>query len=166
MLKRPQPHRSLRTDAEEATRLCAGWATRLAARRITRFLDAHMAETGLTIAQFGLMAQVAAVADDTLGALASRTGMEQSTLTRNLQALAREGWVEIAVVEGNQRRRMAWLTEAGAIRLKDAMPAWRAAHKALGAALAPELAQRLAAASEALDLLSPRRARQAGGRRA
>ncbi|CAN0491113.1 unnamed protein product, partial [Phaeothamnion confervicola] len=150
MTLRKQQPRSLRTDAEEATRLCAGWNARLAARRITRFLDGQMAEAGLSVAQFGLMAQVAAAADDTLGALASRTGMEQSTLTRNLQALAREGLVEIAVVEGNQRRRMVWLTEAGAVRLKDAMPAWRRAHRALSAALAPELAQQLAGASETL----------------
>lgn len=158
--RRPQPHRSLRTDAEEATRLCAGWNARLAARRITRFLDAEMVEAGLSVAQFGLMAQVAAVSDDTLSALAGRTGMEQSTLTRNLQALAREGLVEIAVVEGNQRRRMVWLTEAGAMRLKDAIPVWRRAHKALAAALAPELAQKLAAASEALEVSPARPARQ------
>jgi DNA-binding MarR family transcriptional regulator len=159
--KRPQPHRSLRTDAEEATHLCAGWNARLAARRITRFLDAEMAETGLSVAQFGLMAQVAAVSDDTLSALAARTGMEQSTLTRNLQALGREGLVEIAVVEGNQRRRMVWLTEAGAMRLKDAIPVWRRAHTALSAAFAPELAQRLAAATEALEVPPARSAKQA-----
>jgi DNA-binding MarR family transcriptional regulator len=150
-IRKQQPPRSLRTDAEEATRLCAGRNARLAARRITRFLDAEMADSGLSVAQFGLMAEVAAAADDSLGALANRTGMEQSTLTRNLQALAREGMVEIAVVEGNQRRRMVWLTETGAVRLKDAMPVWRRAHKALSAAFAPELAQRLAAASEALE---------------
>jgi DNA-binding MarR family transcriptional regulator len=149
--RRPQSPRSLRTDAEEATRLCAGWNARLAARRITRFLDAEMAAAGISVAQFGLMAQVAAASDDTLGALANRTGMEQSTLTRNLQALAREGLVEIAVVEGNQRRRMVWLTETGAVRLKEAMPVWRRAHKALSAQFAPELAQRLAAASEKLE---------------
>ena len=74
--QRPQPHRSLRTDAEEATRLCAGSNARLAARRITHFLDAEMAEAGLWVARFGLMAQVAAVSDDTLSALAGRTGLE------------------------------------------------------------------------------------------
>jgi hypothetical protein len=55
---------------------------------------------------------------------------------------------------------MVWLTEAGAMRLKDAMPVWRRAHKALAAALPPELAQRLAAASEALEVLPARAARQ------
>jgi DNA-binding MarR family transcriptional regulator len=158
-IRRPQAPRSLRTDAEEATRLCAGWNARLAARRITRFLDAQMADSGLSVAQFGLMAQVAAAADDTLGALASRTGMEQSTLTRNLQALAREGLVEIAVVEANQRRRMVWLTEAGAVRLKSAMPVWRKAHAAVSALFAPELAQRLALASETLEAEPARRSR-------
>jgi len=152
--------RSLRTDAQEATGLCAGWNVRLAARRITRFLDGEMADTGLSIAQFGLMAQVASASDDTLGALAARTGMEQSTLTRNLQALAREGLVEIAVVEGNQRRRMVWLTEAGARRLRDAMPVWRSAHAMLSTALAPELAQVLAEASQALEIPSPRLGRK------
>ena len=155
MTRKPQP-RSLRTDAEEASRLCAGWNARLAARRITRFLDGEMVEAGLSIAQFGLMAQVAAASDDSLGALANRTGMEQSTLTRNLQALAREGLVEIAVVEGNQRRRMVWLTETGANRLKDAMPVWRKAHRMLATVLGPELAQKLADASEALEIPSPR----------
>jgi hypothetical protein len=76
---------------------------------------------------------------------------------------AREGWVKIAVVEGNQRRRIAWLTEAGAVKLKDAMPVWRRAHKAPGALPLSELAQRLAAASEALEILPGRRARQANG---
>jgi len=50
---RRQSPRSLRTDAEEATRVCAGWNARLAARRISRFLDAEMAEAGLSIAQLG-----------------------------------------------------------------------------------------------------------------
>lgn len=161
---RPQSHRSLRADAEEATKLCAGWNARLAARRISRFLDEQMQHAGLSVAQFGLMAQVAAASDDTLGALAARTGMEQSTLTRNLQGLAREGLVEIAVVEGNQRRRMVWLTEAGAIRLKDAMPVWRRAHKALGALLDPGPARVLAAATEQFETVPVRRIKADAGR--
>ena len=40
------------------------------------------------------------------------------------------------------------------------MPVWRKAHKALSAALAPELAQRLASASEALEILPTRQPRQ------
>jgi len=149
--RRPQSPRTLQADAANATGLCAGWNVRLAARRITRFLDERMQTSGLSVAQFGLMAQIAAASDDSLGALADRSGLDQSTLTRNLQALAREGLVEIAVVQGNQRRRMVWLTETGLFRLQDTLPVWRKAHEELSQLMDSDLAPRLAAASERLE---------------
>jgi len=147
---RTQRQKTLRTDARAVVEACAGWNSRLAARRITQFLDREMAGAGMTVAQLGLMAQIAVAADDTLGALAERTGLEQSTLSRNLRTLEGEGLVEIAVVEADQRRRMVWLTETGARRLEAALPAWRAAQQSLAERLAPELARRLAGATEAL----------------
>jgi DNA-binding MarR family transcriptional regulator len=57
----------------------------------------------LTIAQFGLMAQIAAASDDTLGSLAERLGFDQSSLSRNLNVLERDGLVEIAIVQRDQR---------------------------------------------------------------
>ena len=105
---------------------------------------------GLSLAQFGLLAQIAAAPDDTLGALAERTGLDQSTLSRNLRGLVTAGLVEIAVAEEDQRRRAVWLTEQGARRLQAAIPAWQAAHAALAERLDPRLALRLGAASERL----------------
>src|SRR5215472_11118146 len=145
-----QSPKTLRVDALAAIEACAGWNSRLAARRITQFLERRMIGSGLTIAQFGLMAQIAAASDDTLGALAERLGLDQSSLSRNLHALERDGLVEIAVVERDQRRRAVWLTENGARRLEAAMPVWRSAHAALAEVLEPELARKLAVASEAL----------------
>src|SRR5262249_3656217 len=105
---RRQQRKTLRTDARAVVEGCAGWNARLAAPRIPQFLERGMADAGLSVAQFGLMAQIAAASDDTLGALAERTGLDQSTLSRNLRTLEAEGLVEIAVVERDQRRRMAW----------------------------------------------------------
>jgi len=85
-----------------------------------------------------------------LGALAERLGLDQSSLSRNLHALARDGLVEIAIVERDQRKRAVWLTEKGARRLEGAIPVWRSAHTALAELLEPELARQLALASEAL----------------
>src|SRR6516165_8983612 len=90
MKKAMQPPRTLRTDALQAIEACAGWNSRLASRRITQFLEKRMAASGLTIAQFGLMAQIAAASEDTLGGLAERLGLDQSSLSRNLHALERE----------------------------------------------------------------------------
>ena len=66
------------------------------------------------------MAQIAAALDDTLGVLAQRTGLKQSSLSRSLRRLEAEGLIEIAVVEADLRRRTVWLTETGARRLEAA----------------------------------------------
>ena len=145
-----QPQKTLRTDARALVEACAGWNSRLAARRITRFLDREMAGLGLSVAQIGLMAQIAVMADDTLGALAERTGLDQSTLSRNLRTLEGEGLIEIAVVETDLRRRAVWLTETGARRLAAAIPVWRRAHARLARLLSPDLARRLADEADAL----------------
>jgi len=150
MSTRKQPQKTLRTDAQALVESCAGWNSRLAARRITQFLDREMAGQGLTVVQIGLMAQIAAADDDRLGALAERTGLEQSTLSRNLRTLEGEGLIEIAIVETDLRRRAVWLTEAGARRLEAAIPVWRKAHAKLANLLAPDLARRLASETEAL----------------
>ena len=145
-----QPRKTLRTDARTLVETCAGRNSRLAARRITQFLDREMAGSGLSVAQLGLMAQIAVIPDDTLGALALRTGLEQSTLSRNLRTLVNEGLIELAVVESDLRRRAVWLTETGARRLEAAIPVWRRAHAMLAKLLAPDLARRLADEAEAL----------------
>ena len=132
---------------------CAGWNSRLAARRITLFLDHELAGLGLTVAQLGLMGLIAVMPDDTLGALANRAGLEQSTLSRNLRTLEVEGLIEIAIVEADLRRRAVWLTETGARRLEAALPIWRRAHAKLSGCPLPDLARRLAAATEQLERL-------------
>ena len=146
-----QPRKTLRADARHLVAGCAGWNSRFAARRITQFLDHELSDTGLSAAQIGLMAQIAAAEDDTLGALARRSGLDQSTLSRNLRTLENEELVEITVVEADLRRRTVWLTEAGARRLEAAIPVWRKAQAKLQQQLSPDLARRLAAEAETLN---------------
>ncbi len=149
----PKQHRkSLRRDARALVETCAGWNSRLAARRISQFLDREIEATGLSLSQLGLMAQIASADDDTLGGLARRTGLDQSTLSRNLRTLEREGLIEIALVEADMRRRAVWLTETGARRLEIAIPAWRRANARLEKSVSSDLARRLAKASETLPL--------------
>jgi DNA-binding MarR family transcriptional regulator len=142
--------KSLVADARAVTRDCAGMNIRMAERRITRFLEARMQATGLSIAQFGLMTLIAAAEDDTVGGLAERAGLDQSTLSRNLRGLERDGLIEITLVETDLRRRAVWLTEKGARRLEAAIPAWRRAHDALASVIEPGHVRKLAARSAAL----------------
>jgi DNA-binding MarR family transcriptional regulator len=57
-------------------------------------------------------------------------GLDRSTLGRNLRVLEGDGLVTL--VEGeDMRNRIVLLTEAGAERLKAALPAWEAAQQRL-----------------------------------
>jgi len=96
------------------------------------------------------MTHIAAAGDDTIGALAERAGLDQSTLSRNLRSLERAGLVEIAMVEQDLRRRAVWLTEAGARHLQTAIPVWRRAHAALCEVIDPRDIRKMAATSVAL----------------
>ena len=151
-MKRPkQAPKTLRSDARALVETCPGALSRLAARRITQFLDRELASTGISSAQLALLAQIAAADDDTLGGLAERSGLEQSTLSRNLRILENAGLIEIAAVESDLRRRAAWLTETGARRLEAAIPVWRKAQAKLAVAISPTLMVRLGRAAEAID---------------
>jgi DNA-binding MarR family transcriptional regulator len=142
---------TLVTEARAAVDACAGWNARLAARRITAFLNRRMQGSGLSLAQFSLMAQIAAARDDTLSDLAQRIGLDQSTLSRNLQVLEAAGLVEIAAGDRDARRRAVWLTERGAQSLDAGIADWKRAHGELARRLDPEAARRLAVAAEALE---------------
>jgi DNA-binding MarR family transcriptional regulator len=150
MKRSNQPRKSLRSDARALAENCPGAQSRLAARRITQFLDRELAPIGISSAQLALLAQIAVAEDDTLGALARRSGLEQSTLSRNLRTLLTAGLIEVASVESDLRRRAVWLTETGARRLEAAIPAWRKAQAAVAHLVPPTLTGKLAEASRVL----------------
>jgi DNA-binding MarR family transcriptional regulator len=144
-------HKTLVADARAAVEACAGWNARLAARRITAFLNRRMQDSSLSLVQFGLMAQIASAPNGALSELAQRIGLDQSTLSRNLQVLEAAGLVEIAAGDKDARRRAVWLTQKGAQSLEAGLADWKRAHGELAKRLDPEAARRLAIAAEALE---------------
>jgi DNA-binding MarR family transcriptional regulator len=151
MESKTQAARNLRTDAARVLAADLGWWSRLASRLITAELDQGLATSGLSSQQFGLLCLIASAQDDTLGALAQRAGLNQSTMSRNLDILSRAGYVEIAMVEKDRRRRAVWLTEAGALRLQEAIPLWRKSHEALAAKLGLQLQRQFHKTTSLLD---------------
>jgi DNA-binding MarR family transcriptional regulator len=147
---RQAPKKTLVVDARVMVSTCVGINVRFAERRITRFLEAQFRTTGLSVAKFGLMAHIAAAREDTIGSLAERSGLDQSTLSRSLQALEQEGLVEIVTAETDMRRRGVWLTEMGARRLEAAIPTWRKANERLSAMVDHKAITKMAASVRAL----------------
>lgn len=142
--------KTLVVNARAVVTDCIGLNLRQAARQVTRFMDERLKETGLGLAQFGLLALIAGSQDDSIAALAERSGLDQSTLSRNLRHLEHAGLIEIAAVETDLRRRAVWLTEQGARQLEKAIPAWRQAQEALAAVIAPQQIRTLAATAKGL----------------
>ncbi|MEC9345706.1 MAG: MarR family winged helix-turn-helix transcriptional regulator [Pseudomonadota bacterium] len=143
--------RGIRAEAARVLKDDTGWHVRLLARRTGERLDRALAPHGLTSAQFLLMCLVASAPYDTVGGLARLAGLDQSTLSRNLAVLQRQGMVEMVAASADRRRRAVWLTEAGLFALHDALPDWRAAHADIVARIGAEGAAAIAAAAGSLE---------------
>jgi DNA-binding MarR family transcriptional regulator len=90
---------------------------------MTQLYDTALAPAGLTVAQFSLMRSINRLAEPNIAALAAATGLDRSTLGRNLRLLVAAGLVRLE--EGSDRRkRMVGVTEEGEQVLAKAVPLW------------------------------------------
>ena len=108
---------------------CACFATRKAARRITRFYDSHLEPAGLRITQFLTLAALNEVKCVAVNALAERLDIERTAMGKMVGFLERDGFVVIEVSPTDGRSRLIRLTEAGQRLHKKAAPLWRTAQK-------------------------------------
>jgi DNA-binding MarR family transcriptional regulator len=106
---------------------CTCLRLRKAARRTTQIYDQTLEPSGLTLAQFSLLAHLYAGEELSVGDLADALVTDPTTLTRNLKLLAEHGLVRIVPDEADRRRRIVALTAAGQSVLPVAYPLWRKA---------------------------------------
>jgi DNA-binding MarR family transcriptional regulator len=106
---------------------CTCLRLRKAARRVTQIYDQTLEPSGLTLAQFSLLAHLYAAERLSVGDLADALVTDPTTLTRNLKPLSERGLVRIVADEADRRRRVITLTEAGQRLLPIAHPLWRKA---------------------------------------
>ncbi|MBV9859692.1 MAG: winged helix-turn-helix transcriptional regulator [Alphaproteobacteria bacterium] len=130
-------------DAAGQAESCNCLAVRMAARRLTQFYDQFLVPSGLRTTQFGILAKLKRLGPMTINALAEALVMDRTTLGRNILPLQRDGLVAVAQGSRDRRRKELQLTEAGAARLRSAMPAWTRAQQrfeeTLGSGRAGEL---------------------------
>jgi DNA-binding MarR family transcriptional regulator len=106
---------------------CTCLRLRKAARRTTQIYDRTLEPSGLTLAQFSLLAHLYAGEELSVGDLADALVTDPTTLTRNLKPLTERGLVRIVQDETDRRRRIVTLTPAGQSALPIAYPLWRKA---------------------------------------
>ncbi len=124
------------------TMACACFNLRKATRAVTQMYEERLREAGLKATQFTLLSAIHNLGPISIGELADRIVMDQSTLTRNLRLLQRDGLIQIQ--PGTDRRvREVELTDAGQATRKKALPLWRQAQKEITDKLGGERFARL-----------------------
>jgi len=120
-----------------AARRCACANIRRTDRVITQFYDEMLAPSGLNVPQFGLLATLAEAAPVTIHRLAQIMDIDRTTLTRNLEVLAKQHLVRNE--EGEDRRmRLVQLSQEGEQALRRAWPLWQEAQARIERALGRE----------------------------
>jgi len=108
---------------------CNCFIMRKAARRISRFYDAHLEPTGLRITQFLTLAALSELGRAAVNALAERLDIERTAMGKMVGFLERDGLVTIKPSPTDGRRRLIELTEEGRRLHERADPLWRKAQQ-------------------------------------
>lgn len=112
---------------------CTCLSMRRATRRLTQIYDHILEPSGLTVTQFGLLAQISAsiarAGSSSIGAIAEALGTDPTTLNRNLKPLKTRGLVKEGTDPSDGRVRTVRITEKGQREWSKALPLWRQAHK-------------------------------------
>lgn len=107
---------------------CYCASLRQAARAISQKYDAALRDTGLTITQYTLLNMIAEMPRPRVNDLAEALTMDQTSLSRTLRTMEREGL--IAQVSGEDKRESRWtLSSRGQQSFKRAQPVWRSVQK-------------------------------------
>jgi DNA-binding MarR family transcriptional regulator len=114
---------------------CTCLRLRKTARRLTQIYDEALAPAGLTVTQFGLLANLAGHGDLSIGELAEHMGMDPTSLNRTLKPLQREKLIAGKIDSDDKRIRLISLTEPGQSVLAAAIELWKSAHQQLTAKL-------------------------------
>jgi DNA-binding MarR family transcriptional regulator len=113
---------------------CTNLRLRQLTRAVTRHYDARVAASGLKTTQYSLLSHVVQLGPIQPSELAARMNLDASTLTRNLQPLIAQGWLEIGAGV-DARSRTVSATPAGREKRIEGQRAWKQAQLALNARL-------------------------------
>jgi len=107
----------------EIVQNCTCFNLRKTTRAVTQLFDEALKPCGLYATQFTLLTAISSKDNVTITELSKALVMDRTTLTRNLNPLQKNGWVDV-VPGADKRTRTLSLTRSGRKLLKDAIPYW------------------------------------------
>ncbi|MES1939440.1 MarR family transcriptional regulator [Salinisphaera sp. T5B8] len=109
---------------------CTNFKLHQLGRVVARHYDDYLGEAGLKGTQYSLLSHIIAFGPLRAGELARRMRLDNSTLTRTLATLERQGWIRRRAGE-DARSRLIEATPAGRARREQAKQHWKHAQQAL-----------------------------------
>lgn len=132
---------------------CLNSSLRKASRAIFAVYTEALKETGLKGTQFTLLMAISGLPEATITGIGDFLGMDQTTVTRSVNLLKKEGLVE-AIPGEDKRVRLIQLTAAGQAAIEVAYPKWLEAQTKVWDALGDETARQLLTLSEQVSNLT------------
>lgn len=148
--QRPKTHAPHPLVTTEAAPPCLYLRLRMASKRLLTMYEAELAESGVSMAQFGLLAGIAEEPDLLMSRLAEKRELSPSTLTRTLRPMQDAGWIEVIADPDNGRVRRLRLTKAGRARFKAAYASWKRAQTRAAGIVSPRAVEQILRATERL----------------
>jgi len=131
---------------------CLCTLARRSARSLTEIYDRALESSGLKITQFSLLRAIDRLDKPCLTDIAQATGLERSTLGRNLRVLEKDGLVSLS--QGNdERTRVPTLTAKAKQALRIAKPQWERVQEQMASTLPKDAHVYLQKMSNALEQL-------------
>lgn len=116
---------------------CICLQMRRATQTVTQFYDKQIAPSGLKLTQFSLLNQIRLSEPISITELAKVTGLDRTTMGKNLQLIARDDLISLSPGD-DRRERIAQLTGRGRQALSAAYPLWKNAQASVASMLGNE----------------------------
>src|SRR5215813_4730312 len=117
-----------RTPAEMIAGECLALRVRMLNRAVTALYDEALRPHGLRVGQLNLLVAIARMGSARPGQLCRILRMEKSTLSRDVDVLRRNGWLEPDETRRGRTRPIR-LNKAAHAMLETALPSWRQAQE-------------------------------------
>ena len=114
------------TGADRRLSPCVCNTLRMVTRTVTQLYDDILRPSGLRVTQFSMLAAIARMGEASLKQLEAALAIDQTTLTRSLNLLERDGLIERASHADGRVKAMR-LTSKGRRAFEAARPLWAAA---------------------------------------
>ena len=103
---------------------CVCINVRAAAQQLTRIYDQALRPRGMTITQFSQLNTIRNLGESTLMQLSDATGLDRSTLGRNVRLLEAMGLIKMQVGKQDARTRVIARTKKGRSAIREGVPLW------------------------------------------